>query len=103
MRRWSVLLVLLSLSSLPAAPASAAGARFDGRPIDLVDVVALNAWPEVMTLDGALQATPTGLEGIRFPLEAEKPKLLPKPERCSAFAATGPATKDGKVVFGHIT
>jgi hypothetical protein len=83
--------------------ASAAGAKFDGRPIDLVDVVALNAWPEVMTLDGALEATPTGLEGIRFPLEGVTPKLMPKPERCSAFAATGPATKDGKVVFGHIT
>jgi hypothetical protein len=83
--------------------ASAAGARFDNRPIDLVDVVALNAWPEVMTLDGALAATPTGLEGIRFPLEAAAPKPLPKPSRCSAFAATGPATKDGKVVFGHIT
>ncbi len=83
--------------------ASAAGARFDGRPIDLVDVVALNAWPEVMTLDSALNATPTGLEGIRFPLENPKPKTMPKPERCSAFAATGPATKDGKVVFGHIT
>jgi hypothetical protein len=83
--------------------ASAAGARFDNRPIDLTDVVALNAWPEVMTLDRALDATPTGLEGIRFPLESPAPKPLPKPERCSAFAATGPATKDGKVVFGHIT
>jgi hypothetical protein len=83
--------------------ASAAGARFDGKPIDLIDVVALNAWPEVMTLDSALRATPNGLEGLRFPLEADAVKAEPKPERCSAFAATGPATKDGKVVFGHIT
>ncbi len=30
---------------------------------------------------------------------------MPKPlvDRCSAFAATGPATADGKIVFGHIT
>ena len=27
----------------------------------------------------------------------------PKAEHCSAFAATGPATADGKIVFGHIT
>src|SRR5207302_4116593 len=27
----------------------------------------------------------------------------PKPMHCSAFAATGPATADGKIVFGHIT
>src|SRR4029077_9849135 len=26
-----------------------------------------------------------------------------KPMHCSAFAATGPATADGKIVFGHIT
>src|SRR6516164_4794770 len=37
--------------------ASAAGARFDNRPLDLVDVVALNAWPEVETLESALEAT----------------------------------------------
>jgi hypothetical protein len=83
--------------------AAAAGARFDNRPVDLVDVVALNAWPEAMHLDSALAATPTGLEGIRFPLESPAAKVAPVPSRCSAFAATGPATKDGKVVFGHIT
>jgi hypothetical protein len=83
--------------------ASAAGARFNGRPIDLVDIVALNTWPEIMTLDSALEATPTGLEGLRFP--HAQPRLMPRaaPARCSAFAATGPATADGKIVFGHIT
>src|SRR5438132_6985433 len=83
--------------------ATAAGARFDNRPIDLVDVVALNAWPEIDTLGSALEATPTGLEGIRFP--SSQPRVLPdpKPMRCSAFAATGPATADGKIIFGHIT
>src|SRR5262249_26222107 len=47
--------------------ASAGGAKYEGRPIDLVDVIALNAWAEVETLDSALDATPTGLEGSRFP------------------------------------
>ncbi len=83
--------------------ASAAGARFDGRRLDVLDIIALNAWPEIDTLDSALNATPTGLEGIRFPLKAPMPKPDPKPMRCSAFAATGPATRDGKIVFGHIT
>lgn len=83
--------------------ASAAGARFDGRPIDLLDVVTLNAWPEVDSLDSALNATPNGLEGLRFDRTAPQPKPAPKPLRCSAFAATGPATRDGKIVFGHIT
>jgi hypothetical protein len=83
--------------------AAAAGARYEGRAIDLVDIVALNAWPEIDTLDSALEATPTDLEGLKLKTEAPKPAPADKPMRCSAFAATGPATKDGKIVFGHIT
>jgi len=83
--------------------ASAAGARFDGRPIDLLDIVALNSWAEVETLDHALNATPTGLEGQRFAEDAPRANPKPKPMHCSAFAANGKATRDGKIVFGHIT
>ena len=93
--------------------ASAAGARFENRPIDLIDIVAVNASNEVDSLDGALEATPTGLEGLRLTPEQAKAKapLLAvakaaqrtRPMRCNTFAATGPATKDGKLVFGHIT
>jgi hypothetical protein len=83
--------------------ASAAGARFDSRPIDLVDIVALNCWPEIETLDSALEATPTGLEGLRFSHPQPRAMPQPRPDHCSAFAATGPATADGKIVFGHIT
>jgi hypothetical protein len=84
--------------------AAAGGAKVHGRPIDLTDVVALNlAAVEFEFLDAALRATPTGLEGVKFPKPAPD---APKPEakhHCSAFAATGPATADGKIVFGHIT
>jgi hypothetical protein len=86
-----------------AEGATAAGARFDDRPIDLVDIVGLNGWPEIDTLESALEATPTGLEGIRFPKQQPRAMPDPKPMHCSAFAATGPATADGKIVFGHIT
>src|SRR5947209_380072 len=83
--------------------AAAAGAKYDHRSIDIVDIVGLNVWPEIETLPSALEATPTGLEGIRFP--QPQPRAMPpaKPMHCSAFAATGPATADGKIVFGHIT
>ncbi|MGH7171991.1 MAG: C45 family autoproteolytic acyltransferase/hydrolase, partial [Gemmataceae bacterium] len=83
--------------------ASAAGARFHGRPLDLLDIVALNSWSEVETLDPALQATPDGLEGMRFPQDSPRVKSRAKPMHCSAFAANGKATRDGKIVFGHIT
>jgi hypothetical protein len=86
-----------------AEGASAAGGRLHGRPIDLIDIAALNCWPEIETLESALEAMPTGLEGKRFPHEQPRAKPEPRPEHCSAFAATGPATADGKIVFGHIT
>ncbi|MGH7175890.1 MAG: hypothetical protein ACREJC_00790, partial [Tepidisphaeraceae bacterium] len=84
--------------------AVAGGAKFDGRALDLTDIIAINVWSEVMCLDGANQATPNGLEGKTFgkPVGAKTPVAV-KPSRCSAFVATGPATKDGKVVIGHIT
>ena len=83
--------------------ASAAGARFDGRPLDLTDIAALNLWPEIMTLDDANAARPTGLEGVVFPHDAPKPARPPQEGHCSAFAATGKATKDGHAILGHIT
>ena len=83
--------------------AAAAGARYEGRPLDLVDIAALNAREEIETLDSALEALPTGLEGVRFPHTQPRAVPAPKPMHCSAFAATAPATTDGKIVFGHIT
>jgi hypothetical protein len=94
--------LLLEMKGI-ADGASAAGARFENRPIDVTDIVAINSWPELETLPSALNATPTGLEGLRLPLDAPRPAPPPKPMHCSAFAATGPATADGKVVIGHIT
>ncbi len=83
--------------------AAAAGARFDGRPIDLVDIVAVNAWTEIEFLDNALDATAKGIESIRFRDLVPAPEKPAPPSRCSAFIATTPATADGKIVFGHIT
>jgi hypothetical protein len=83
--------------------AAAAGARFNGRPIDLLDVVTINADVETNFLEDALEVTATGLEGRRFREPAEGTPARLKESHCSAFAATGPATADGQVVIGHIT
>jgi hypothetical protein len=40
---------------------------------------------------------------MRFSHPQPKPLPVAKPMRCSAFAATAPATADGKIIFGHIT
>lgn len=88
--------------------ASDAGARVDGRRLDITDIAAINAANELDLLRDGMKATPTGTEGVRAPEGSRvgKGPPLPKrlhPARCSAFAATGPATADGKIVLGHIT
>jgi hypothetical protein len=84
--------------------ATAAGAKWLGRPIDLVDVVVANVTVELGELRSAMSATPTGLEGLHFDppayFEKKRDSVI---DHCSAFAATGPATRDGKMVVGHVT
>jgi hypothetical protein len=83
--------------------AAAAGAKFEGRPVELLDIVTLNSNIEVEFLDSGLEASPTGLEGIQFRDPPEGQVQAEEDDHCSAFAATGPATADGQIVFGHIT
>lgn len=86
-----------------AEGAAAGGAKAHGRAVDLTDIAGVNLWVELACLGDALRVTPTGVEGVK----ASKPSAAhpppPQEHHCSAFAATGPATADGKIVFGHIT
>lgn len=84
--------------------ASDAGARWLNRRIDLLDVVVANTTVEMGELASAVSTTPTGLENLNLlapPYAGEKPGSAL--DHCSAFAATGPATRDGKMVIGHVT
>lgn len=83
--------------------AAAAGAKFHGRKLDLVDVVAVNSAIEVEFLAAGLDATATGLEGIEFRESPDAGQSVESDDHCSAFAAVGPATADAGIVFGHIT
>jgi hypothetical protein len=74
--------------------ANAAGAKWLDRKIDLIDIVVANTTVEMGELASALSTTPTGLEGRHFD---------PPTDHCSAFAATGAATRDGKMIIGHVT
>ncbi len=101
-----------------AEGASAAGAAIDGKPLDVTDIAVINAANEIDLLSDAVEATPGGLEGLQASstidavvrafepareTSAARPVRRPRPSRCSAFVANGPATHDGKIVFGHIT
>ncbi|HEY6292426.1 MAG TPA: C45 family autoproteolytic acyltransferase/hydrolase [Terriglobia bacterium] len=87
-----------------AEGASAAGARWKDRRIDLLDIVVANTTVEMGELASAVSTTPTGLEGLSLdvpPYAGEKRDSVL--DHCSAFAATGSATRDGKMVIGHVT
>ena len=87
-----------------AEGASDAGAKWLGRRIDLVDIVVANTTVELGELRGAMPMTPTGLEGLQLDappyFDRKRDSVL---DHCSAFAATGPATRDGKMVIGQVT
>jgi hypothetical protein len=82
--------------------ASDAGARWLDRRIDLV---VANTTVEMGELNAALWVTPSGLEGLHLesPAYYDKKRDGRVTERCSAFAATGPATRDGKMVIAQLT
>jgi hypothetical protein len=84
--------------------ASDAGARWEGRAIDLTDIVVVNTTVELGELSAALSVTPNGLEGLRLTVpNYVNHKRAGALDHCSAFAATGPATRDGRMVIGHTT
>ncbi|HTS76222.1 MAG TPA: C45 family autoproteolytic acyltransferase/hydrolase, partial [Bryobacteraceae bacterium] len=83
--------------------AAAAGAKYDGRPVDLADIVTLNTITELGELDAAMPVTPTGLEGLGLHRPAAPRATGGSNDHCSAFAACGRATRDGKMVIGHVT
>ena len=84
--------------------ASDAGARWKDRRVDLVDIVVANTTVEMGELASAAAATPTGLEGLSLDVPPySDPRRNSAKDHCSAFAATGPATRDGKMVIGHVT
>jgi len=84
--------------------AADAGARWQDRRIDLIDVLVANTTIEIGVLDHALSTTRTGLEGLDLEVppyaNGKHDSVI---DHCSAFAATGPATRDGKMVIGHVT
>jgi hypothetical protein len=82
--------------------AAGAGATVDGRPVDLLDVVTINSAIDLGQLRSGLRVTPHALSGRTFLSPQEAETFTERTHKCSSFAATGPATADGRVVFGQI-
>jgi hypothetical protein len=81
--------------------AAAAGCKYNGKKVDLLDIATANVTVELGELRGAVQVTPTGLEMLGFKLPAYSGRAAA--DHCSAFAATGKATRDGHMVIAHTT
>ena len=64
-----------------------AGLKARNVPLDLWDIVALNAWLELPYYDRTL--------------EPQGDSATPTADHCSAFVATGSYTRDGRIVIGH--
>jgi hypothetical protein len=86
-----------------AEGAADAGAKWMNRRVDLIDMLVANVTVEMGLLRSAVSVTPTGLEDFTFNKPAYTAKKDSVLDHCSAFAATGPATRDGKMVIGHVT
>ncbi|MBV9302764.1 MAG: hypothetical protein JOY62_10835 [Acidobacteriaceae bacterium] len=83
--------------------ANAAGAKFLDGKLDLIDIVLANTTVEMGELASAMPMTPTGLESIHFDIPSYGKRRDSVMDHCSAFAATGSATRDGKIIVGHVT
>ena len=82
--------------------AAKAGAKIDGKPVDFLDVVTMNSSIDLDYVKSALRATPHPLTGRSFLSSEDEAKIPERAHKCSSFVATGPATKDGRPVFGQI-
>ncbi|MCL4807247.1 MAG: hypothetical protein KJ062_05550 [Thermoanaerobaculia bacterium] len=82
--------------------AAKAGAKVDGRAIDFLDVVTMNSSIDLDYVESALRTTPHALTGRSFLTAEDEAKIPDRAHKCSSFVATGPATKDGRPVFGQI-
>ena len=78
------------------------GAEAWGRPLDLVDIVTINSVVDLGQLEDAIEVSPHALTGEAFAAPDGELDVAPESHSCSAFAATGPATATGDVVFGQI-
>lgn len=82
--------------------AANAGAKYNDRALDLLDIVTINSVIDLGQLHSAMNVTPHALTGESFLSAKEEMRISEEQHKCSAFAATGPATADGQVVFGQI-
>lgn len=82
--------------------AANADSKYDDRKLDLLDIVTINSVIDLGQMKRAMGVTPHGLTGESFLKAEQELQIAEEDHKCSAFAATGPATTNGEIVFGQI-
>jgi hypothetical protein len=82
--------------------AAKSGARVFDRPVDFLDIVAINSSIDLDYAQSALRVTPNPLTGKSFLSSEDELNITERLHKCSAFLANNSATKDGKIVYGQI-
>ena len=82
--------------------AAKAGARFRGRDLDVLDVVAINSDIDLGEMTAATRVTASSLTGRSFLKAEDEAERKGQGDRCSSFIATKTATTDGRIVMGQI-
>jgi hypothetical protein len=85
-----------------AEGAAATGAYVYHRPVDFLDIVTVNAAIDIGQLPEALGNTAHPLSGKTFRPDEDETSIPERLHKCSSFLANGPATADGRIVFGQI-
>jgi len=82
--------------------AAKGGALAGDKPVDFLDIVTVNSSVDLGQLSGALAKTANPLSGRSFHQEEEEAAMQERLHKCSSFLATGPASRDGRIVFGQL-
>jgi hypothetical protein len=82
--------------------AAGGGGLFKGKAVDLLDIVTVNSAVDIGQLSEGLIKEPHGLSGRSFRPEEDEANAADRLHKCSSFLASGPATKDGRIVFGQL-
>ncbi|MDQ7818544.1 MAG: C45 family autoproteolytic acyltransferase/hydrolase [Melioribacteraceae bacterium] len=82
--------------------ASKAGSKVFDRPVDLLDIVAINSSIDLDYIQSALRVTPNPLTGKSFLSNEDELSIQERLHKCSAFLANNSATKDGRIVYSQI-
>lgn len=82
--------------------AAAAGGKVQGRAVNLLDVVTVNSAVDISQLGSALNVTAHPLTGRDLRKDEEEARATERLHKCSSFLANGPASQDGKIVFGQL-